>query len=69
MKENREYKNDVFCMLMEDPINALSLYNALNGSNFSDPALVEMCTLDKGVSVTIHNDRNMLRNTHHIFLL
>lgn len=29
MKENREYKNDVFCMLMEDPMNALTLYNAI----------------------------------------
>ena len=56
MKENREYKNDVFCMLMEDPMNALALYNALNGSDLSDPSLVEMCTLDKGVSVTVHND-------------
>lgn len=56
MDENREYKNDVFCMLMEDRSNALSLYNALNGSDYSDPNLVEMCTLDKGVSVTIRND-------------
>ncbi len=27
---NREYKSDVFSMLMKDPVNALQVYNALN---------------------------------------
>lgn len=56
MTGNREYKSDVFCMLMEDPQNALDLYNAVNGSDYKSPSLVEMCTLDRGISLTVHND-------------
>ena len=37
MAENREYKSDVFSMLMEDKENALQVYNALNGSSYDDP--------------------------------
>lgn len=54
--ENREYKSDVFSMLMQVPEYALDVYNALNGSNYNDPSLVEMKTLDKCISLTIRND-------------
>ena len=54
--ENREYKSDVFSMLMQVPEYALNVYNALNGSNYDDPGLVEMKTLDKCVSLTVRND-------------
>ena len=30
MSGNREYKSDVISMLLENPNNALQLYNALN---------------------------------------
>ncbi len=53
---NREYKSDVFSMLMEDKRNALSVYNALNGSDYTDLDAIEMHTLDKGVSLTVRND-------------
>lgn len=33
MAGNREYKSDVFSMLMEDRNNALQLYNAVNDAN------------------------------------
>ena len=56
MAENREVKSDVFSMLMEDKNNALSVYNALNDSNYQDAELVEMKTLEKGISLTIRND-------------
>ena len=56
MSGNREYKSDVFSMLLEDPINALQLYNALNESNYTDPEMVEIRTLDKGVSLSVRND-------------
>ena len=46
MAGNREYKSDVFSMLMENPQNALDLYNAMNNSNYTDPELVEICVLD-----------------------
>ena len=56
MTGNIEYKSDVFSMLMENPVNALALYNALNDSSYTDPDMVEMCTLDKGISLSIRND-------------
>ena len=56
MSENREYKSDVFSMLMEDKRYALEVYNALNGSDFSEPEQVEMVRLDKGVSLSVRND-------------
>lgn len=56
MKGNREYKSDVFSLLLENPRNALDLYNAVNHSNYKDPELVEICTLDRGVSLSIRND-------------
>lgn len=56
MSGNREYKSDVFSMLLEDKTNALQLYNALNKSNYTDPEIVEIRTLDKGVSLSVRND-------------
>lgn len=56
MTGNKEYKSDVFSMLMEDAQNALELYNALNGTGYNDPEMVEMCRLDGGVSLTVRND-------------
>ena len=47
---NREYKSDVFCMLMENPVYALEVYNALNGTSYTDPSQVQMVTLEKGIS-------------------
>ena len=55
MSENREYKSDVFSMLMEDKNNALQVYNALNGSNYKDPEQVEIEKLESGISLTIRN--------------
>ena len=56
MAENREYKSDVFSMLMEDKANALELYNALNGSSYDDPEQVEIVSLRNGISLSIRND-------------
>ena len=60
MEGNREYKSDVFSMLMEDKKNALALYNALNGSDYTNPDDVEMCTLEKGISLTVRNDASFV---------
>ena len=56
MAENREYKSDVFSMLMEDKANALQVYNALNGSSYDDPEQVEIVSLERGISLSIRND-------------
>lgn len=56
MEGNREYKSDVFSLLMENSNNALELYNAVNGSNYTDSSMIEMCRLDGGISLSVRND-------------
>lgn len=60
MAGNREYKSDVFSMLMENPQNVLDLYNAMNHSNYTNPELVEICVLDRGISLTVRNDASFI---------
>ncbi len=45
MSNNREYKSDVFSMLMEVPEYALEIYNVLNGSHYTDPTQIYILTL------------------------
>ena len=59
---NREYKSDVFSMLMEDKDRALQLYNAVNLSDYEDPEEVELYNLDKGISLTVRNDAAFVLN-------
>jgi len=61
--ENREYKSDVFSMLMEDPRYALEVYNVLNGSNIEDPSVVEIVTLARGISLSVRNDAAFIIDT------
>ena len=49
MPKKTEYKSSVFSMLLENPENALEVYNALNGSDYKDPGLVEMNRLEVGI--------------------
>ena len=49
MSGNREYKSDVFSMLMQDKERALQLYNVMNDSNYQNPEAVEITTLDGGI--------------------
>ena len=37
MAGNREYKSDVFSMLMQDKRRALELYNAINNKEYENP--------------------------------
>ena len=64
MNENREYRSDVFSMLMEKPEYALQVFNALNGTNYTDPGVVEMCTLAKGISLSVRNDASFIIDMH-----
>jgi len=56
MSGNREYKSDVFCMLLEEPKNALEIYNGLNDSHYTDVKIVERKVLEKGISLSVRND-------------
>ena len=60
MSGNREYKSDVFSMLMESKENALEVYNALNDSEYTNPEEVEIVQLERGVSLSIRNDASFI---------
>ncbi len=60
MAENREYKSDVFSMLLEEPEHALDVYNGLNGTDYDNPEEVEIFLLEKGVSLSIRNDASFI---------
>ena len=60
MAGNREYKSDVFSMLMQDKIRALELYNAMNDMDYDNPDEVEMVTLAGGISLSVRNDASFV---------
>ena len=60
MRKNREYKSDVFSMLMESKENALEVYNALNDSEYTNPEDMEIVQLERGVSLSIRNDASFI---------
>ena len=57
---NRGYKSDVFSMLLEDRARALDVYNAMAGTAYTDPEIIEIHTLESGVSLTVHNDASFV---------
>ena len=63
-KSNREYKSDVFSMLMKVPEYALDAYNGMNMSAYTDPSLLEIDTLENGISLSIRNDASFLIDSH-----
>lgn len=60
MPKKMEYKSSVFSMLLENPENALEVYNALNGSDYKNPGLVEMNRLEVGLVLTVRNDASFM---------
>ncbi len=60
MNENREYKSDVFSMLMENKSYALQVYNALNGSSYDDPEAIEIVKLESDIYISVRNDASFI---------
>ena len=60
MSGNREYKSDVFSMLIQDKERALQLYNAMNGSSYDNPEDVEIVIHDGGISLSVRNDASFI---------
>ncbi len=52
----REYKSTVFTMLLEEPENALQIYNGLNGTDYTDLSLIETAVLDSAILLSVRND-------------
>ena len=55
-KARRNHKDGLFCRLFSDRENALSLYNALTGSSYTDADGLEIVTLEDAVYLSQKND-------------
>lgn len=57
---NREYKDGLFRLVFQKKKDLLSLYNALNGSSYTDPEELEVNTLGNVLYLTRKNDISFL---------
>ena len=57
---NREYRSDLFSMLLNEKEYALDVYNAVNNSDYDNPDDIEIITLEHGVSLSIRNDASFV---------
>lgn len=53
---NRKYKDTLFRMLFKDKENLLSLYNAVNGTHYTNVEDLEITTLENAVYMNYKND-------------
>lgn len=53
---NRLYKTRMFEMIFSDRQELLSLYNAVNQTNYSNPDELEINTLENAIYLSMHND-------------
>ena len=53
---NREYKSDAFKAYFSEKKNALELYNALNGTNYTNEDDLEINSIENAVFLKIYND-------------
>lgn len=53
---NRMYKSRIFAMLFSDKNELLKLYNAINGTSYDDPDLLQVNTLENAIYMSMQND-------------
>lgn len=53
---NSAYKTRVFEMVFSSRTELLSLYNAVNGTNYTDPGQLTINTLKNAIYMSMHND-------------
>ncbi|MBD5096012.1 MAG: hypothetical protein HDT40_03230 [Lachnospiraceae bacterium] len=56
LRPNKNYKDTVFRMLFSDKKELLTLYNAVNGTNYDNPDELEITTLENAIYMTVKND-------------
>ena len=61
---NRNYKDTIFRMLFSDRKNLLSLYNAVNQSNYNNPDDPEIVTLENAIYMGMKNDLAFIMDTN-----
>lgn len=55
-----KYKSSVFSMLLQEPKYALDVYNALNGSHYTDVNELQIINMESGVLLSIRNDSSFI---------
>lgn len=55
-KSNCLYKSRLFELRFRDKKELLQLYNAMNGTNYDDPELLQINTLENAIYLSMHND-------------
>ncbi|GKH30684.1 hypothetical protein MCI89_05950 [Muricomes sp. OA1] len=55
-KSNRLYKSRLFELRFRDKKELLQLYNAMNETNYDDPELLQINTLENAIYLSMHND-------------
>lgn len=55
-KPNRNYKSRLFELVFSDRNELLKLYNAMNTTDYGDPELLEINTLENAIYLSMHND-------------
>ena len=61
---NRKYKDTVFRMLFSDRKNLLSLYNAINGTEYENADDLEIVTLENAIYMGMKNDLAFIIDTN-----
>lgn len=61
---NRNYKDTVFRMLFSDRKNLLSLYNAVNSRDYTNPDDLEIVTLENAIYMGMKNDLAFIIDTN-----
>ena len=59
-RANRIYKDRLFIRIFEHKEDLLSLYNAVNGSDYQNPDELEITTLDNAIYMRMKNDISFL---------
>lgn len=61
---NRKYRDTIFRMIFLVPENLLSLYNAVNQSNYKNPEELEIVTLENAIYMGMKNDLAFIMDTN-----
>lgn len=57
---NQKYKDRIFRLVFSDRKDLLELYNAVNGSSYTDPDALEITTLEDAIYISMKNDISFL---------
>ena len=61
--EARNHKDNVFCLIYREKKYLLSLYNALNGTDYEAPEEIIVVTLENSICIGMKNDASFILDT------